>query len=270
MARITVPNGELFLDERGQGTPVVLLHGGLLDHRMWDATVERLAAAHRVIRYDARSHGRSTSAAGDYSPAEDLRAVLGAAAPEGAAVVGLSLGARTAIDFALRWPDLVERLVLVSPGASGMEFADPFIVDLQAQQVEAVQRADADGFVESFLRMWVDGPQRRPDETDPGVRAACRRMAMTVATDHYTAHGALLEDRAVDRLAELRPPLLVVTGALDSTDILRLSDAIIDAVPGAAAVRIPTAAHTVPLDTPDAFHAAVVPFLAAREPQGQR
>ncbi|WP_035858801.1 alpha/beta fold hydrolase [Cryptosporangium arvum] len=258
---------DLYVDERGDGPPVVLLHGGLLDHRMWDGFVPDLAGTHRVIRYDARSHGRSATATGDYSPADDLHEVVRATAPGGAALVGLSLGARAAIDFALRWPELVERLVLVSPGASGMEFADPYVQELQAQQVAAARRLDADAFVECFLRLWVDGPHREPARTDPGVREACRRMAMTVASNHFTAQGRLVEEHAVNRLAELRPPLLVVTGALDSSDILRLADAIVDAVPGAESARLPDAAHTVPLDAPDDFRAAVVPFLAA---QGQR
>ncbi|MFG1927922.1 alpha/beta fold hydrolase [Cryptosporangium sp. NPDC048952] len=259
---------DLFVDERGTGPTVVLLHGGLLDHRMWDATVDVLADDYRVIRYDARSHGRSPSATGDWSPARDLHEVIEATGSSGATLVGLSLGARAAIDFALEWPELVGRLVLISAGASGMEFRDPYILDLQARQIEAARNLDADGFVECFLRMWVDGPQREPAQTDPGVREACREMATTVATKHYTARGRLVEDHAVDRLAELRPPLQVMTGALDSPDILQLADSIVDAVPGAEAVRLPNAAHTLPLDAPAEFHAALLPFLAGG--QGQR
>ena len=68
-----VRGGELFYDVEGDGRTVVLLHGGMLDHTLWDEQVPLLVGAgYRTVRYDARWHGRSTAEPGDFSLSEDL------------------------------------------------------------------------------------------------------------------------------------------------------------------------------------------------------
>src|SRR5690349_12453820 len=104
---IAVADGELYYEDAGDGPAVVLLHGGLLDCRMWDDQFEVLAATHRVIRIDVRSHGRSSSAAGDFRHDDDLAAVLDTLGVERAALVGLSMGGRIAFDFAVSRPQRV-------------------------------------------------------------------------------------------------------------------------------------------------------------------
>ena len=103
--RVPVRGGELYTERAGAGPPVVLLHGGLLDASMWDNQMEALRAAHTTVRFDARSHGRSSTATNDYRPDDDLLAVLDAHELAATALVGLSLGAKTATDFALVHPD---------------------------------------------------------------------------------------------------------------------------------------------------------------------
>ena len=96
-----------------------MLHGGFLDRRSWDPQVEVLARAHRVVRYDARYHGQSTSVPGEYTSFDDLLSVLDGLSIDRAIIMGLSLGGGTAIDFAIAYPDRVAALILVAPGASG-------------------------------------------------------------------------------------------------------------------------------------------------------
>src|SRR6185503_16516762 len=74
--RVAVEGGTLYYETRGSGPAVVLLHGGGLDHTMWDPQVEALARSYRVIRFDARGHGRSTARMPPFSMHEDLRRVL--------------------------------------------------------------------------------------------------------------------------------------------------------------------------------------------------
>jgi pimeloyl-ACP methyl ester carboxylesterase len=107
-------------EESGEGPPIVLLHGLTGTRRyvvMGSRTLER--AGHRVISYDARGHGRSTAAAGrayGYEHlATDLRAVLGAAGVSRAVLAGASMGAHTALRFALEVPERVSALALITP-----------------------------------------------------------------------------------------------------------------------------------------------------------
>ncbi|MFD0346105.1 alpha/beta fold hydrolase [Kitasatospora aburaviensis] len=118
--RIPVPGGgHLWADRNGTGSPVVLLHGAGMDSRLWDPVVPRLAGRHEVIRFDARGLGRSTEPGAPFSDVEDLRSVLDHFGHRRAALVGLSMGGETSIDFALAHPDRVTALALVGASVGG-------------------------------------------------------------------------------------------------------------------------------------------------------
>src|SRR3954471_11898478 len=129
------------------------MHSGVMSSRMWDREFELLTVDHTVIRFDARNHGLSTTATKPYAHYDDLRLLLDGLGIERASLVGVSLGARTAVDFALTWPDRVERLMLNSPGVSGMTHRDPFVLD-QEERLRAA--TDLPGVVTPVMRMWVD------------------------------------------------------------------------------------------------------------------
>lgn len=112
---VAVPGGEIRYSVAGVGPPLVLLHGGRLDRTMWDPLMPRLAAAHRIVRWDARGHGASTAPASPAaSAADDLRTLLDRLGFRRATIVGYSMGGGTAAEFAIRFPERVERLILVS------------------------------------------------------------------------------------------------------------------------------------------------------------
>jgi 3-oxoadipate enol-lactonase len=265
MAFATVDGGQVYYESVGEGRCVVLAHAGLLDTRMWDREFAALAAAgYRAVRYDARGHGRSSSLSGDHALYDDVRHLLGALSVDRASLVGVSLGARTAVDCALAYPDLVEALVLVGPGLSGMAITDPYILAEQQAMADAAQRKDRAAFVESFLRQWVDGPHRAPGDVDPEVRELCRTMAHDTLTAHAGGGGQLRELVATERLEELRVPVFAILGELDSVDIAGVVDGLATRVPGARRLDVPDAGHMVNLEAPDAFDRALLGFLRGR------
>jgi pimeloyl-ACP methyl ester carboxylesterase len=86
--------GRPHVEEARRGTPVVLLHAGLLDRHMWDYEFWRLAVSRRVIRYGLRGHGASTDASEPFSPIDDLTAVMDALDLDRADLIGLCSGGR--------------------------------------------------------------------------------------------------------------------------------------------------------------------------------
>lgn len=98
--RVVVANSWLYYEAVGAGAPIVLLHSGYLDRRMWDDQFLRFGRAHRVVRYDARGYGHSGPANQPYSPLEDLRALLDTLHLNRVVLVGSSFGGATAIEFA--------------------------------------------------------------------------------------------------------------------------------------------------------------------------
>lgn len=249
--RITVDNGEIHYEIAGSGSPVVLLHLGSLSSAIWDREFELLAAGHTVVRYDARNHGQSSTATEPYSNHDDLRRLLDGLGIDRASLVGQSLGSRTSVDFALTWPDRVDRLVLGSPGVSGMSFQDPFILN----QLGLMRAAtDGAGVVGALLRMWVDGPHRTPEQLDPELRAFCARITAETVTRHGNGWRLPpIEATAIDRLAELAAPITVVLGDLDSSDIAEVARRIVGEAKNAELVTVPNAGHAVNLEQPDRF-----------------
>ncbi|MFI5521331.1 alpha/beta fold hydrolase [Streptomyces platensis] len=264
---VPVDEGELFYETAGSGPAVVLLHGGMLDQHMWDEQFTWLVnSGLRAIRYDARGHGLSSTVTGDFAHHDDLCALLDALDVPSAVLVGLSHGARVALDTALARPDRVTALALASPGISGRAFTDPFVLAHIKEQVAAIGAPDgAERYVEHFLRIWVDGPHREPSAVHPGFRERMRASAEANVEVHADGMGAgmPLEVGAADRLGEIRVPTVVFDGDLDSRDISANAHAIALAVPGARRVRIPGAAHMVNLENTPLFDHELHAFLSS-------
>ena len=104
----------------GPGHPIVFLHAGVCDRRMWHAVAPRYAARGRTIAYDRRGYGLTRADPEDHAQVADLLAVLDALTDgEPAILVGASAGGRVALDMALLHPARVRALVLVAPNIAG-------------------------------------------------------------------------------------------------------------------------------------------------------
>jgi pimeloyl-ACP methyl ester carboxylesterase len=245
--------------------PVVLIHGGAIDHRMWDDQFANIARGHRVIRYDVRGHGLSLSPWGNYCNYDDLHALMIHLEIEKAHLVGLSLGCRIAVDLAIAYPERVASLVLCSPGISGYDFNAPEEQEYMQRIGAAWRAADFARAAEEFVRGWTDGPHRTPEQVPPSVRAKVKRMALeTVRPDRDMGRGLELDPPAVDRLTEIQAPTLAVLGELDMPGIHEIVRMIGEQVSGARVVRIERAAHMVNLERGDRFDQLLIEFLQAQ------
>jgi pimeloyl-ACP methyl ester carboxylesterase len=113
-----VNNVELHYSIQGSGAPLVMLHGGVNPSEMFGQTLTDMAKTHRVIAIQMRGHGLSSDTDGSWTyeqMADDVAAVLGKVGVGKADFMGYSMGAGVAIQTAIRHPEIVNRLVLVSP-----------------------------------------------------------------------------------------------------------------------------------------------------------
>ena len=108
--------------DEGAGPPLILLHAGIADLRSWDAMVPPLAAAgYRVVRFDARRLWPSTTEDVEFSPRDDLRAVMDALGIGRAVLIGNSRGGMLALDAAIESPERVVAVVGVAAGLAGFD-----------------------------------------------------------------------------------------------------------------------------------------------------
>jgi pimeloyl-ACP methyl ester carboxylesterase len=244
--------------------PVVLVHAGICDRRMWRTQVEALAPRFRVISYDLRGYGESPPAAGAVAHAEELRALLDALAVPRADVVGASLGGAVAIDLALAAPERVGRLALLAPAISGFEASEPH--RQRMADVDTVYRKHGLGAaVEAELKLWVDGVWRGPDIVPAEVRELVRAMNTIVLANevaHPDAHAVWLDPPAITRLEEIRAPALVIEGDLDLPDPLRRAELCATRIPGARRLVVENTAHLPSLEQPEIVNRALLDFLS--------
>jgi pimeloyl-ACP methyl ester carboxylesterase len=249
------PNG-LAYEISGAGEPVVLIHGFSLDRHMWEPQVAVLGGRYRVIRYDLRGHGDSVAPLDQpYTGYGDLRDLLDSLGIARATLIGLSAGSELAINFAIAYPDRVTRLVLASPGLGGYR-------GTSLPWMQPVIDAAMAGQAEQAARLWVKTPLMRlvtEHDAEPAVTEMVMRNA-GLWTSKRTEQP--LTPPAIDRLATIRSPVLVVLGADDQPHIHDIARVIVAGVPDARVETLPGAAHLVNLDVPDAFNEVVRRFLA--------
>ena len=253
---------KLYYEALGKGPAVVLVHGGLVDSRLWDEQMKPLAQSFRVVRYDLRGFGKSPTTTGQYWPTEDLRALLDFLKIEKATVVGLSLGGIVAADFALEHPERVERLVFVGAGLRG-DRQPPDEKSMAAYR--ALANEGPEKYFETFLKAdLLAGVRERPQ-----ARARMR----TLMLDNYKALSFIRsglsqspEPPTIERLGQIKAPTLVIVGSLDSKNLLNIADTLATGIHGARKVVIPGASHHPPAETPQEFNRVLLDFLESRQP----
>jgi pimeloyl-ACP methyl ester carboxylesterase len=261
----TVPttDGHLAYREQGSGRPVVLIHGGALDHRMWDPQVEALSRRYRVIAPDARGHGRSSTPTAPYRHADDLVALLRHLGISRATLVGLSSGAWTAVDTAVEYPEFVEALVISGAGTGDPDFRDPWVLQILQTWSRTQQAKDMPGWLDAFM-LFLAGPHRDLSDLDPDLVHRVRSIATDTFTTHVLDGEPVLPSPVSDVRARARTiavPVLAVVGGIDSDDHIRMATEIADSVPRGTAHTIDGTAHYPNLEKPDEFNEALEKFL---------
>jgi len=256
---VDVPGTRLFFEERGVGDAVILIHGGMLDHRMWDPQVAALAKRYRVIRYDVAAHGRSAAPEAPWRNYEHLALLMQALEVERATLVGLSLGGRVAIDLAIAYPEKVRSLVLIGPGMSGFPFTGRDWRARMGESASARREGNAEKVAELFLGTWLAGPHRSPSQVDPAVWAKVSEMAVPNAL--HQIDSLELEPPAVGRVAEITAPVLLIEGELDTEDIHKIFTLIQRTLVGTRRVVIPGVAHMPGIERPTEVNRLLLEFI---------
>lgn len=256
-------NGTTFhFEMAGIGPPVVFIHAGIADSRMWEGQFAPLSKWFRAIRYDLRGFGRTPPAPGPFSHRDDLAALLDHLNIPRASLVGCSIGSRTALDFALEYPERVERLVLTSPAVSGFRYDGS-----PPPQADALEAADAAGdqalVNELELQIWIDGPYRSAEDVAPGVRALVAEMNAIALANEGIGEEMSPARPAAGRTGEVNAPVLVIHGGLDALRTVAAADFLADKLPDVQRVVMSGLTHLPNMERPEAYNRLVAEFLGA-------
>ena len=248
----------LYFEMMGEGHPLVLIHGGLLDCRMWDGQFKKFAESYQVIRYDIRGYGKSALPKGKYSHVKDLLGLLKFLEIEKAHIIGLSLGGAIAIDFALEYPDLVSSLILTSTAPVGMRSQDDELAKKTLTIYEAARTKKLDEAVE----MWLDHP------VFSTIQSRTRKKIRQMILDNLKSW-ILPQDNMIwaslpsaERLSRVKVSSLILVGDQDVPDILKAADLLENKIGLAIKIIIAGAGHHINIEKPRQFNSIVLDFLS--------
>ena len=266
---VAVPGGRLHVVDDGDPShpPVVLLHAGIADLRAWDEMVSPLVeGGYRVVRYDARGFGASTTEDVEFSNRADLIAILDALGISRAALVGNSRGGQIAFDTAIEFPGRIVAVVGVGAGLGGFEGESTPEEIALFQEMAALEEAatpDPDAIADIDVRVWVDGPGQPASRVPARIRDKVRAMDIPqYAPGHISGRPIPLDPQAGARLADLRCPVLAIAGELDVSDVAQTARHLEANAPDARAVILPGVAHMIGMEVPEELAARIVAFLA--------
>ncbi len=245
--------------------PVVLVHAGIADRRMWQPQWRALTAERDTVRLDLRGFGESRQPPPEaLSPMDDLADTLTELDITRCHLVGASYGAGVAVELALTRPAQVESLFLSAPGGALITEATPHLQKFFEAERSALAADDPDAAVEANLRWWVDGPYRAEDAVPQDVRrqvAAMQRRAFEISGSWGEVPERELDPPAADRLAEVAARTLVLAGALDLDAIADTAARICDRIPDVRRVDWPDTAHLPSMERPADFIALLRDWL---------
>ena len=254
------PVGDLWVERRGTG-PDVLLIGGLSDPaESWQFQLDGLADRYRLTAFDNRGAGRTPLPEGPLSVegmADDAAAVLRGLDVGAAHVAGFSGGSKIAQELAIRHPDLVRSLVLVSTWTA----FDPYtrrVTDFLGWLADVAPSERA--MLEAFF-VWIYTARAHNDGTvDQIIDEALAYPQPQSPAAFKTQLEAFVAHDTTGRLGGIRVPTLVVAGGVDIITPPRLGRVVADSIPGAEFVLLPDEAHQPFQEVAEQFNALVDEF----------
>lgn len=257
MAFLDTSSGPLAYDEQGDGDPIVLLSSGAHDRHDWDGLRSLLPPRFRTVAPDWPAHGESPPGSGAATAmrfADVAEELVERLAPQGAVLVGNSVGGFAAARLAIRRPELVHGLVLVDSGG----FLDR---PLQVRAFCALMarprflRAIYPWFANRYMRPRSDEDRRVRDlgvattREDPGLRAVSELWGSFTSPEHDLRAEA----------PSISAPTLVLWGKHDPVIPLKVGRTIAAAIPGAELAVFDTG-HAPQVSDPEGFAARLIPF----------
>ena len=262
---IAVPEGRLYYEEQGAGTPLIFVHGHSLDRRMWREQVEAFKAHYRVIVYDARGYGRSSKQREDlrFTHCDDLVALMDALQIPKAHVVGLSMGGFIAGDLLAMYPERLLSVVLAEGETrSTPSVNEPMTADERAAKQASIDRIEEQG-LRAYKRGWFEQLMQGGSQVER-IRRPLWRMIRAwdgwQATHHETHCYYGREARRLT--AERRPavPTLFISAHRPDKAAPRPSS-LMPHLPNSRFETIPDSGHMCNMEQVDDFNKKVKAFL---------
>ena len=259
---IDVTGGRLYLEQAGEGSPLLLIHGWTLDHRMFEPQVSSFSKRFRVIRFDRRGFGRSEANPDLGLELDDLDRIADALSLDTLHLLGMSQGGRLALRYAVTRPQRLRSLVLQGAVVDGVAVDGPAHESIPFQEYADLVRA---GKIDEMRRRWLRHPVLAL-----GSGHDNEQRLMNEILDDYTGADLLgsTPDRlatpldVLGKLAAFRAPTLVLTGAMETVRLKACAKKLLEVIPDCREVMLEHSGHMSNLTEPELYNEQVIRFCA--------
>jgi len=254
---------QMYYEVAGSGHPLMLVHAGVADNRMWDDQFDVFVQNYKVIRFDQRGFGQTKPVDGEFRRYDDIYALLIFLGIKQTYLMGCSMGGGACINFALEHPDMAKALITVGSGPAGFEFDQPRPPIWDAL-IKADEAGDLEQVAQYEAQIWLDGPSAPAGRVGGAIREKMLMMNRIALQNEKLDLGkeVALDPPAAIRLGELKLPTLVLYGDLDTAYIQAAGKYMAQHISGAKELIMPGVAHLPSMEQPQAFNENVLPFLA--------
>jgi 3-oxoadipate enol-lactonase len=264
-----VPAGRLrvYYQEFGKEKtdPIVFMHAGFQDSRMWDRQVAYFSKDHRVICFDQPGQGRTKGSDTTILIADVVRILLDSLHVPRASFVGLSMGSVCAADIVLTYPERVNKIVFVSPGLTGWKDvipADSLSMQLFRSMDTAFGSSDKSVTAARFAAIWCVGPFRNADSVSKAARDYVYQTTLSCMNAHDFRDLTQFDPRGeARRIGEIGKPVLIINADADVPMIGTMARYMHHQIRNSQAVTIHGAAHMVNMEKPEEFNKILAAFL---------
>lgn len=244
----------IYYEVYGEGPPLVLIHANPFDHRLWTYQIQTFSQMYRTIAVDIRGYGRSDKPETPFSLRDMVDDVLEACAQENvtrAIFAGVSVGSGMALLIGLDQPEMVDAVVLVGGSSGGATDVagrvNGYAAGMPDYHLKHMTELFAPGFLETTTGRWV---KKIFTDTSSNLSGKCI--------------GEIFKARAgcdmSQRLADFKPPALVINGAFDGS--LTAGRFTAAHIPGAQHFVLPDTGHACNIEDPATFDARMTQFLS--------
>ncbi|EKQ57479.1 MULTISPECIES: alpha/beta hydrolase [unclassified Clostridium] len=261
---ITFDNSKLFYSVKGEGKPLIFIHGNFNDSRVWRYQVESFSSQYKVISYDQRGYGKSDTPTSTFSHFEDLKVILDSLEIKSAVIIGSSSGGSIAIDFALKYPDYVDALILASPAVNGYRYPLKLIIEAM-KSISLLKSKGFEAAIEKFINssFWS---YFIPDQSNEKARKLILETIRTQKNFYSWNFKLAVPEKpyAAKRLGEIHIPTLIVLGNRDFAFNVKVGERLHAGIESSDKITISDCGHLPFVEKYEEFNKQICKFLKQR------
>ncbi|MBS3786769.1 alpha/beta fold hydrolase [Candidatus Bipolaricaulota bacterium] len=262
MPKKTINGVDLYYEVKGEGPPLVMIQGLGYSSRFWFNQVPELKEDFELVLFDNRDVGKSEIVDREYEMedmARDVKGLIDELNLNQVNVLGLSMGGYIAQHLALGWPDLVEKLILVSTHAGGPKYLAATgdlweeILDVEGLSEREIYRK---GYRYSVSEDFFEDEETVEKLVDMRVEDAQPEEA------YQRQFQAASEFDLSDRLGEIETDTLIVSGEEDRVVPGQFAEQLNEGIPNSRLEVVEGAAHLIHIEKPEVLNSLVTDFIS--------